>query len=268
VVGRPGRFVLSQALPDLVQKYDIHCVICNAENSAGGSGLNPTLYDKIVRYGVNVITMGDHIYRKSDIIPILEQSENIVRPANFPQTAPGKPFVIYETSLGVKVAVVSLVGRLFMKPHAECPFRTANEVLRQLPPEVEIVAVDMHAEATSEKIAMGWHLDGRVSVLFGTHTHVPTADETILPKGTAYVTDLGMTGPYDSILGRRKDRVLRHFMTNVPSPFDVAAGDPRLYGIVVNVDSNQGTATGIQRIKITENDLSETSSYQPPSSTW
>ncbi len=268
VVGRPGRFVLSQALPDLVQQYEIHCVVCNAENVAGGSGLTSTLHDKLLRYGVHVITLGDHIYRKAEIIPILEQSESVVRPANFPQTSPGKPYVIYETSVGIKVAVISLIGRLFMKPHAECPFRAINEVLRQLPSEVEIVAVDMHAEATSEKIAMGWHLDGRVSVLFGTHTHIPTADEAILPKGTAYITDLGMTGPYDSILGRRKDRVLRHFMTNIPSPFDVATGDPRLCGIVVNVDSNSGRATGIQRIMVKGEDLSQTDAYQPPSSTW
>jgi len=250
VVGRPGRFVVSQALDQIVEQHDIHCVICNGENAAGGSGLTPQLYDKLRRYGVNLITMGDHIYRRHDIIPVLETSDRIVRPANFSPESVGKTFAVYETSAGPKVAVVSLLGRLFMRTMADCPFRAADKVLGQIPPDVKIVAVDMHAEATSEKISMGWHLDGRVSVLFGTHTHVPTADERILPDGTAYITDLGMTGPYDSVLGRRKDRVVRTFITNLPSPFDVATGDPRLCGIVVRVESTTGRATHVERIRV------------------
>ena len=250
LVGRPGRFALSHALPHLVGQYDLHCVICNAENAAGGSGLTPQLFEKIRRYGVDLITLGDHIYRRSEIIPVLETSDRIVRPANLPPGAAGKNFATYQTKAGPTVAVVSLLGRLFMKPLADCPFRTIDRVLGQIPPEVKIIAVDMHGEATSEKIAMGWHLDGRVSVLFGTHTHVPTADERILPEGTAYVTDLGMTGPYDSVLGRRKDRVLRTMISGVPSPFDVATDDPRLCGVVVGVDSASGRALNIQRICI------------------
>jgi len=250
VVGRPGRFAISQALGYLVKQYDIHCVICNAENTAGGSGLTPQLYDKLRRYGVNLITMGDHIYRRKEVISVLETSDRIVRPANLSPESVGKTFAIYETIAGPKVAVVSLLGRLFMKTMTDCPFRAADKVLSQIPSDVKIIAIDMHAEATSEKVAMGWHLDGRISVLFGTHTHVPTADERILPGGTAYITDLGMTGPYDSVLGRRKDRVIRTFITNLPSPFDVATDDPRLCGIVVGVESTTGKATCIKRICI------------------
>jgi len=248
LVGRPGRFVLSQALPHLIHQYDLHCVICNAENAAGGSGLTPQLYEKLKRYGVDLITMGDHIYRRAEVIPLLETSGRIVRPANLPPTAIGKTFAVCETKVGPKVAVISLLGRLFMKPMTDCPFRAVDSVRGHIPQDVRIIVVDMHGEATSEKIAMGWHLDGRVSVLFGTHTHVPTADECILPRGTAYITDLGMTGPYDSVLGRRRDRVLRAMVTGVPSPFDVATDDPRLCGVIVAVDSNTGKAANIQRI--------------------
>ncbi|MHC4445557.1 MAG: TIGR00282 family metallophosphoesterase [Planctomycetota bacterium] len=250
VVGRPGRFVLSQVLPNIIDKYDIHCVICNAENIAGGSGITPQLYKKLLHYGVNLITLGDHAYRKQDIIPVLEQSESIVRPANFPPNSPGKSFALYETAAGAKIAAISLMGRLYMRPHTDCPFRTADSVLGQIPDDVNIVVVDMHAEATSEKIAMGWYLDGKVSTVFGTHTHVPTADECVLPQGTAYITDLGMTGPYDSVLGRRKDRVIRMLTTNVPSPFDIAADDLRLCGILVQVDSTTGKAKHIERVRV------------------
>ncbi|NLX21706.1 MAG: TIGR00282 family metallophosphoesterase [Phycisphaerae bacterium] len=248
VVGRPGRFAVSQALPYLVKQHDLHCVITNAENIAGGSGLTPQLYDKLRRYGVDLVTMGDHIYRRQEIIPLLEKSDRIVRPANLAPAAVGRTVAIYETRPGPKVAVVSLLGRLFMKTMSDCPFRAADQVLSQLPRDVKIVVVDMHAEATSEKIAMGWHLDGRVSVVFGTHTHVATADECILPHGTAYITDVGMTGPYDSVLGRRKDRVVRTMITNLPSPFDVATDDPRLCGVLVSVDSASGRATHIERV--------------------
>jgi len=250
VVGRPGRFVLSQALPTLVEQHKIHCVIANVENAAAGSGLTSQLYEKFKRYGVNLLTMGDHIYRKVEIVPTLEKGNDIVRPANFPPQSVGKTFAIYQTAPGPKVAVVSLLGRMYMRPPTDCPFRAVDHVLRQLPPDVNIVVVDMHAEVTSEKVAMGWHLDGRVSVVFGTHTHVQTADECILPGGTAYITDLGMTGPYDSILGRRKDRVLRHMLTTLPAPFDVATDDPRLCGILVSVEPNTGVATQIQRIRV------------------
>ncbi len=256
VVGRPGRYVLSQVLPGLIKERDIHCVICNAENIAGGSGLTTQLYEKILRYGVNLVTLGDHVYRRQDIIPTLERSDNIVRPANYPVEAPGKSIAIHQTNAGPKVAVISLMGRLYMKPNTDCPFHTIDRLLKQLPEDVKIVVVDMHAEATSEKVAMGWHLDGRVSVVYGTHTHVPTADERVLPLGTAYITDLGMTGPYDSVLGRRKDRVLRTMITNTPNPFDVATDDARLCGIFATVDSETGKARHVERIRVDGDQLS------------
>lgn len=255
VVGRPGRFMVSQALPTLVQQHDIHCVICNAENIAGGSGITPQLYEKLRRYGVDLITLGDHIYRRQEAIPVIEKSDRVVKPANFPVNAPGRPFAVCETKAGVKVGVFSMLGRLFMKPPTDCPFKAADRVLAQAAGDVKIIVADIHAEATSEKVAMGWYLDGRVSVLFGTHTHVQTADECILPNGTAYITDLGMTGPYDSVLGRRKDRVVRTLISSVPSPFDVATEDPRLCGIIARVDSATGRAAHVERVCLKGNDL-------------
>lgn len=250
VVGRPGRFVLSQMLVKLVEQYDVHCVICNAENAAGGSGLTPQLYEKFRRYGVNLMTLGDHAFRRQEIVAVLERAGDIARPANFATGAPGRGWAVYETRIGPKVAVITVLGRLYMKPPTDCPFQAIEKALTQLPQDVRIIAVDVHAEATSEKIAMGWHFDGRVSVVFGTHTHVPTADERILPNGTAYITDVGMTGPYDSVLGRRKDRVLKALLTGLHAPFDVATDDIRLCGLLVSVDSTTGRAAHVERIRV------------------
>lgn len=248
VVGAPGRRILSEALKVIVPQHSIDCVIVNAENAAGGSGITPAIYEKIINYGTDIVTLGDHIYRRREIIPVLETSSNIARPANLPATAPGKEFSICQTSSNHRVAVITLLGRLFMKTPSNCPFATVDRVLATLPGDVKITVVDMHAEATSEKVAMGWHLDGRVSVLFGTHTHVPTADERVLPKGTAYITDLGMTGPHDSVLGRVKESVLGALISAVPRPFDVATDDVRLCGVVVSVEATTGLATHIERI--------------------
>lgn len=249
VVGRPGRQVLSEHLPHLVRQHQVDCVIVNAENTAGGSGLTRQLFQKLQRYGVHLMSMGDHVYRNQDVLEPLEKSGRIARPANLPREAVGPEYVIHETRNGDKIALISLLGRLFMNLPSDCPYHAVDRVLARLPSEVRTVVVDMHAEATSEKIAMGWHLDGRVSVLFGTHTHVPTADECILPKGTAYITDLGMTGPYDSVLGRRKDRVLRALITAMPSRFEVAVGNPRLSGILVKVRRSDGRAEHIERVR-------------------
>ena len=248
VVGSPGRRVLREALSEIIPKHHVDCVIVNAENAAGGSGLTPLLYEKIINYGTDLISLGDHIYRRGEIIPTLETSDRMVRPANLPTTAPGKDYAICQTASSHRVAVISLLGRKFMKPTANCPFEAVDRVLAALPTDVKIVVVDMHAEATSEKVAMGWHLDGRVSVLFGTHTHIPTADERVLPQGTAYITDVGMTGPYDSVLGRIKERVLQAMRHSVPHRFDVATDDVRLCGILVTVESGTGKATAIERI--------------------
>ena len=250
VVGSPGRKVLQETLPVLIAKHEIDCVIVNAENVTQGAGLSAAGYEKVLQEGAHLITLGDHVYRRRDIIGVLERAANIVRPANLPSSAPGREFAIYETTSGRKVAVISLLGRMFMKTMANCPFAAVDRVLAALPKDVKIIVVDMHAEATSEKVAMGWYLDGRVSVVFGTHTHIPTADERILPKGTAYITDVGMTGPYDSVLGRNKDRVVGSMVSGVPSPFDVAEGDVRLCGILVTADPATGLATHIERVRI------------------
>lgn len=248
LVGTPGRRALRQGIEALVPKHKIDCVIVNAENAAGGSGLTPAIYEKILQYGTHLVTLGDHIYRRREIIPVLETHDQIVRPANLPVSAPGKMFAVHETATNHKIAVVSLLGRIFMKTPVDCPYAAIDKVLSSIPRDVKVVVVDMHAEATSEKIALGWHLDGRVSVVFGTHTHVPTADECVLPGGTAYISDLGMTGPYDSVLGRVKESVLRAMTTAVPTPFDVACNDVRLSGIIVSVDSDTGKAVSIERV--------------------
>jgi metallophosphoesterase (TIGR00282 family) len=249
IVGRPGRRILADKLKTLVNELEIDCVIANAENAAGGSGLTPQIYEKLLKYGVNLITLGDHTYRKRDIVKILETTDNIVRPANMSVHAAGKDYAIYKTSKGPTVAVVALIGRLFMKP-ADCPYNLMDKILPQLSQKADILVVDFHAEATSEKIAMGYHLDGRVSLCFGTHTHVVTADEKIMPKGTAYITDIGMTGAHDSVLGRSVENVLKSFRTAMPYPFQIATGDVKLNGIRVTIDSNTKKAEHIERISI------------------
>jgi len=249
VVGRPGRRILSDKLKPLIKERAIDCVIANAENAAGGSGLTPQIYAKFVRYGVNLVTLGDHAYRKRDIIETLETADNIVRPANLSEHAAGRGFAFYKTAKGPVVAAVSLIGRIFMKP-ADCPYSAIDKLLPKLQQQAEVIFVDFHGEATSEKIAMGYYLDGRVSCVFGTHTHVVTADEKIMPKGTAYITDVGMTGPHDSVLGRGVESVLKSFRTQMPIPLEVAKGDIRMNGILVTVDSNSKKAEHIERIRV------------------
>jgi len=249
IVGRPGRGIVADKLKSLVGKLSIDCVIANAENAAGGSGLTPQIYTKLLRYGVNLITLGDHTYRKREIIKTLETADNIARPANLSEFAAGRGFGIYKTSKGPTVGVVSLIGRLFMKP-ADCPYNAADKILPQLQQQADIIIVDFHAEATSEKIAMGYHLDGRVSCVFGTHTHVVTADEKILPKGTAYITDVGMTGSHDSVIGRGAENVLKAFRTRMPVPFEIATGDVKMSAILVTIDSISKQAERIERIRI------------------
>jgi len=249
IVGRPGRRIVADKLKPLVGELGIDCVIANAENAAGGSGLTPQIYNKLLRYGVNLITLGDHAYRKRDIIKTLETTENIVRPANLSEHAAGRGVAVYKTAKGPTVAVVSLIGRLFMKG-ADCPYNAIDRILPQLKQKADIIIVDFHAEATSEKIAMGYHLDGRVSLCFGTHTHVVTADERILSKGTAYITDIGMTGAHDSVLGRGVENVLKSFRTQMPFPFEIATGDVKMNTIMVTVDSNTKKAERVERIRI------------------
>ncbi len=249
IVGRPGRRIVADKLKSLVRELDIDCVIANAENAAGGSGLTPQIYEKLLRYGVNLITLGDHTYRKREIIKTLEVADNIARPANLSEFAAGRGVGVYKTSKGPTVAVVSLIGRMFMRP-ADCPYNAVDKMLPQLQQQADIIFVDFHAEATSEKVAMGYHLDGRVSCCFGTHTHVATADERILPKGTAYITDIGMTGSHDSVLGRNTESVLKSFRTQMPFPFEIATDDVKMNAILVTVDSNSKETERIKRIRI------------------
>ncbi len=247
IVGQVGRTFLSYALPVLRRAHNIDLVIANAENSAGGSGLTPNIFGKLQRYGVDVVTLGDHCYRREDIISTLQSSELLVRPANFPPGAIGKPFVVATGKGGENIGVTVVLGRLYMKP-ADCPFRTVDQILPRMKQQTKISVVEIHAEATSEKVALGWYLDGRASIVFGTHTHIPTADLRILPGGTAYITDIGMTGPYNSVLGRTKEKVLRSLISGMPTKFSIAEEDLRVGGILVSVDGNTGHATEIKQI--------------------
>lgn len=249
IVGRPGRRVLADKLHRTIKEYDVDCVIANAENAAGGSGLTPQIHDKLLKYGVNLITLGDHTYRKRDIISTLETSEDIVRPANLSQQAAGKEFAVYKTGKGPVIGVVSLIGRVFMKP-ADSQYDAIDRILPKIAHQADVVLIDIHAEATSEKVAMGYYLDGKVSCVFGTHTHVTTADEKILSKGTAYITDIGMTGSHDSVLGRKTESVLKSFRTQMPFPFEIATSDVKASAVLVTVDSNSKQAERIERIKI------------------
>ncbi len=254
IVGQSGRTFLSYALPALRKKYKLDLIIANAENSAGGSGLTPQIFKKLLTYGVDAVTLGDHCYRREDILATMQNSDRIVRPANLPPTATGKPFTVIQAKNSQPVGITVLLGRLYMKP-VDCPFRAADRVLNEIHKQTKIAIVDMHAEATSEKVALGWYLDGRASIVFGTHTHVPTADARILPKGTAYITDLGMTGPYDSVLGRTKEKVIKSLINGMPTKYSIAKEDIRVAGIIVSVDSVSGRATDIEQIIFGKSDI-------------
>lgn len=247
VVGSPGRNALKALLPELLNKEKIDFCIVNAENAAGGSGITPDLARDLFGYGIDVITTGDHVWKRKEIFEVIDAEPCLLRPANYPPDSPGQGSVVRRARSGAMVGVINIIGRVFMDSQA-CPFRAAEEEIKKIKKQTPIIFVDMHAEATSEKIAMGWHLDGHASCVFGTHTHVQTADERILPNGTAYITDLGMTGPHDSVIGREKDKVIRRFITYLPSRFAVASGDVRVCGILGEVDDKSGKALTIKRI--------------------
>jgi 2',3'-cyclic-nucleotide 2'-phosphodiesterase len=259
IVGKPGRLALAELLPPLIKERSIDLVVANAENAAGGSGLTPPIFEKILRTGVDVCTLGDHAFRKREVLPILETSERLVRPGNFPPPCIGRGMTIVNSRSGVKVAVLNLMGRLHMNPQMDDPFRAVNDLLAKVPPEVKVKVLDFHAEVSSEKVAMGWHVAGRISVCVGTHIHIPTHDARILVGdaisggtggATAFVSDLGMCGPYDSVLGRRKDRVLKFMTTGLPTFFEVATADPRLSGILATIDEVGGHALAIERVEL------------------
>lgn len=249
IVGKPGRCIFEQALPKLKDEFAIDCVIVNAENAAGGSGITPRIADQIFRAGCDVMTMGDHVWDRPELVEYFDTHPQIIRALNFSEEAPGKGWHIVEAANKKKVAVVNLLGRVFVKYYTDCPFRNIDNILDEIRQETDIIVVDFHAEATSEKVAMGWFLDGRVSALFGTHTHIQTADERVLPQGTAYITDLGMTGPYDSVIGQVKEKIIKRFITGMPMRFEVADGNPILCGAVIKIDDATGKALEITRIQ-------------------
>jgi len=248
VVGSPGREAVRKIVPVMRKQRDIDFVIANAENVAGGSGLTPETIDELLKNKIDVITSGDHVWKKKELYERLSKEERVLRPANYHEACPGSGMKIVSSESGKKVAVINLLGRVFMGP-IDCPFRAAEREIRNINRETMIILVDMHAEATSEKIAMGRFLDGRVSVVFGTHTHVQTADEKIFPQGTGYITDLGMTGPQDSVIGRKIDAIVEHFLTGMPKKFELADREVELQGAIVNIDDESGKALSIERVK-------------------
>jgi metallophosphoesterase (TIGR00282 family) len=247
IVGRPGRTIVEREVVRLREERAIDLVVANCENAAGGAGITPSTADELFRAGVDVLTSGNHVWKKREAFDLLKLDHRIIRPANYPDGTPGTGSTIVETLSGQKVGVLNLMGRVFMEP-LECPFRSAERELVRLKLVTSVIIVDMHAEATSEKVAMGWFLDGKVSCVFGTHTHIPTADERILPQGTAFITDAGMTGPYDSVIGRRVDQILERFLTNLPTRSEVAEGNVQLHGLLIEVDPVSGKARSVERI--------------------
>lgn len=254
IVGTPGVNFVRRAVPWLIERERLDLVVANAENAAGGSGLTPRLYRRLRTAGVDLCTLGDHIYKKAEIIDTLDREDRLCKPANFPPEAPGRLYALAPARDGTPVAVFSVLGRTFMRP-VDCPFHAADRVLAELQGKAQVILVDAHAEATADKYLLARYLEGRVSAVLGTHTHVPTADEQVLPGGTAFQCDVGMTGPYDSILGRRVDRVLTTVTTFIPTPFDVADGDVRLGGAIVEVDPASGRATSIRRLMVYDRDV-------------
>lgn len=251
IVGRSGVDIVLQCVEPLRREQSIDLVIANAENADGGSGLTPSIYRKLIKAGVDCITLGDHIYRKKEIIEILDSKSDIVKPANYPADAPGKRWALIKAENGQEVAVFCLMGRVYMRP-VDCPFTAADRVLEEIPENVKIRFCDFHAEATSDKQLMGRFLDGRVSAVLGTHTHVTTADEQVLPGGTAFQCDVGMTGPHESILGRNIEKVLEATITFRPLPFSVAKSDVRISATMFDVDKATGKALNIKRVVVDE----------------
>jgi metallophosphoesterase (TIGR00282 family) len=241
-----GRSLVARHLPEIVSEEKISFIVANAENSAGGFGITPLIAEEFFSMGVGVLTSGNHIWDKKEIFDYFPRQPRLLRPANYPKDLPGSGVIVQKARNGVQVAVINLQGRVHM-PATDCPFRAADEILGSLDAAVKVRLVDFHAELTSEKMAMGWHLNGRVSAMFGTHTHVPTADERILPDGTAYQTDVGMTGPYDSVIGSDKNLALRRFLTAMPIRLDSAKGGGELHAAIVTVDPGTGYATAIRR---------------------
>ena len=248
VVGKPGRKILTAMLKTLKEQHEAEFVVANIENAAEGAGLVPRMGDEILNAGVDVMTSGNHIFDKKEVIQYIENQPRLLRPANYAPDAPGRGLWLGSTASGTQVAVINIQGRVFMPP-TDCPFRTADRLLGEIGNRASVIIVDHHAEATSEKLAMGRYLDGRVSVVVGTHTHVQTADEQIFPGGTGYITDLGMTGPYDSVIGVESQLVIARFVRGLPIRYQTASENPRLHGVVVEIDDRTGRAVSILRLQ-------------------
>ena len=248
IIGRPGRNAVRELLPGLVNRHSPDIVIANGENAAGGFGITPDVAEELKRLEIDVITTGNHVWDKKEIYEYIKKESRLIRPANYPAGAPGCGWGVFNCSNGVKVGVLNLLGRVFME-NVECPFKTGLGAVARIREETQVIIVDMHAETTSEKAAMGWYLDGQVSAVIGTHTHIQTSDERVLPNGTAFITDAGMTGPTDSVIGMRKEAIIERFISQMPVKFDVAARGVELQGVVITVGAD-GRARSIERLKI------------------
>jgi len=248
IVGHPGREIVRKQLRSFREAENIDAVIANGENAAGGSGITPAIAEELLDAGVDVLTSGDHIWKKREIYDYLEKSGALIRPLNYPKGAPGSGSTLVDIPGVGKLGVINLIGRVFMDA-VDCPFTAAMAEVEELLKTTPIIVVDIHAEATSEKVAMGWYLDGKVSAVVGTHTHIQTADEKILPGGTAYITDCGMTGPYDSVIGRDKDLIIRRFVTQLPTRFEMAEEGVEMHGVIIEIDETTGKAADIKRVQ-------------------
>ena len=231
-----------------MDQHFIDLVVANGENASGGIGITPQVADDLLSHGIDLLTSGNHIWKHKEIKPYLQDTDRLLRPANYPPESPGRGYAIVETAAGEKAAVINLEGRVFMEP-LDCPFRTVDAILKELPKEIKVILVDMHAEATSEKQALGWFLDGRVSAVLGTHTHVQTADGRVLPNGTGYLSDAGMTGPVDSVIGMRREIILERFWSQLPQPFKVATQNIQLQGVLLQIDS-EGRCREIKGLQV------------------
>jgi metallophosphoesterase (TIGR00282 family) len=256
IFGKTGRDLVQRALPALVDRHDIALVIANAENSAGGFGITRETGDAILKAGVDVMTSGNHVWDKKEAMDYIGLEPRLLRPANYPSGVPGCGALIARTAQGDEVGVLNIMGRVFMV-QIDDPFRVAEREIEKLRARTPIILVDVHAEATSEKLAMGWFLDGKVSAVVGTHTHVQTADEQILPGGTAYITDVGMTGPHDGIIGVERDPVINRFLTGLPARFEPASGNPKFHAVVVDIDAKTGRAISIERLSLTKSAIED-----------
>jgi len=254
IVGKPGREILRKGLRPLVEREDIDLVIANAENAAAGFGVTKDIGDSLLDWGVDVMTSGNHIWDKKEVMGYIASEPRLLRPANYPAGVPGRGSYLAQTGDGRSIGIINVMGRVFMLS-IDDPFAVVLKEIEALRHRTRVIIVDFHAEATSEKIAMGWHLDGKVTLVVGTHTHVQTADERILPNGTAYMTDAGMTGPHDGIIGMEREPSLERFLSGMPTKFEPASANPRLNGVLVRADEKTGRATAVTRLSYSEQEL-------------